>query len=286
VLSEDRIGPGKNFSAIIPAQKRFGRLVQRYWALFKVSFQERMEYRWNTFMFMGMALLPALVAIYLWGNVYGANNNPEARTYITTYYLVACFIGWRIADYQWILMFDIREGRMANFLLRPMSYPAKSFWYEAGGRSWSTILTIPVFVLVAFTLGQDFRAPANPLYWLLAILAFLVAFVLNFFITMSLGLVTIWQNQPEGFFALYGVASRCLGGTLVPLALMPFGVGDIAQWLPFAYIYSLPIRIFLGLPIEQALQGFAVQLGWLAIAALFFGWLWRKAIWRYEVFEG
>lgn len=273
-------------TSIKPAENQAGKLLRRYWSLFKVSFQERMEYRWNVFMYMGMALLPALVAIYLWGLVYGANSNPQARTYITTYYLVACFIGWRIADYQWNFMFEIREGRMANFLLRPMSYPAKTFWYEAGGRSWSTILTIPVFTVVALLLGNDFRISSSPFNWLLAILAFLVAYVMNFFITASLGLVTIWQNQPEGFFALYGVASRALGGTLVPLALMPFGFGDFAQWLPFAYIYSLPIRIFLGQPLEQTLQGFAVQLLWLVVTGLFFRWLWRKAVHRYEVFEG
>lgn len=263
-----------------------GPIIQRYWTLAKLSFQERMEYRWGTLMFMILCLLPALVGIYLWGVVFNTTNNPAATRSVTTYYIVAAYVGWRIAQFHWEIMFEIREGRMANALMRPMSYPATLFWYEVGGRAWSTVLTTPVFVLLALLMGNNFQAPADIFAWLLAILAFMIAFVLSFFVTATLGLITIWQNQPEGFFALYSVGAQWMGGVYVPLALLPTAISDWLQWLPFAYIYSLPVRIFQGLPAEKILQGFAVQLGWLTLAALFFNWMWRKAVRRYEVFEG
>lgn len=265
---------------------KLNQLWHRYWTLCKVSFQERMEYRWNTFYYMLMAVVPALVAIYLWGVVFSTGRSNESVSQITTYYLVASFIGWRIADFHWLIMWDIREGRLANYLLRPMSYPAATFWYEAGGRSWSTVQTLPIFVVMAILLGDNFKAPANPLNWLLTLIAFLVAWVLNFFITASLGLITIWQNQPEGFFALYSFGARCLGGVLVPISLMPGGFGEWLQWLPFAYIFSLPVRIFQGLPADKILQGFTVQAFWLLLSILFFRWVWRKAMFRHESYEG
>ena len=262
------------------------RSLARYWTLCKVSFQERMEYRWNTLFYLGVSLLPSLVSIYLWSAVFGGNNNPAAVRHITTYYLVAGFIGWRIADFHWQTMWEIRDGRMATDLLRPISYPAKLFWYEVGGRTWSTLLTTPAFVVLAFALGDNFEGPSNGLTWLLTFVAFGVAFVLNFFMTAALGLVTIWQNQPEGFFSLWGAMARGLGGVVVPLSLLPGGIGDWLQWLPFAYIYGLPIRIFQGLSAAQIWQSFGVQLVWLIVAVLVFRWAWRKAVRRYEVFEG
>ncbi|NWJ46807.1 MAG: ABC-2 family transporter protein [Chloroflexi bacterium] len=274
----------KKIEPLTPGRWRF--VFRRYWTLCKVAFQERMEYRWNVLFYSMLALLPVMVGIYLWTTIFNSRNDPQAVKYITTYYLVAGFLGWRIAQYQWTIMFEIREGRMATGLLRPMSYPAKTFWFEVGGRTWSTIITIPVFVLAAVFLGENFKLPENGWTWALVLLSFMLAYVLNFFITASLGLLTVWQNQPEGFFALYGFGSGALGGTMVPLALMPGGIGDILQWLPFAYIYSLPARIFLGISAEQLVQGLAVQVVWLVIAALFFKWMWRKAIQGFEVYEG
>jgi ABC-2 type transport system permease protein len=135
-------------------------------------------------------------------------------------------------------------------------------------------------------MGSNFVTPNNIFPWLGAALAFVISYVMSFFMTASLGLLTIWQNQPEGFFILYDISSKWLGGALVPLALMPGWIGDWLQWLPFAYLYSLPVKIFMGMPGEQILQGIAVQLGWLALAVIFFSWFWRKALDRYEVFEG
>ncbi len=218
--------------------------------------------------------------------VFENTTNPHLVRYITTYYIVASFVQWRIARYDWNILNDIREGRLANYLLRPMSYPATIFWYEAGGRSWSTLLTLPVYVLVIVLLRNDFALPPDGLTWVLTFIAFLIAYLLSFFLTASIGLIVVWQNQPDAFSYLYDTLSRWLGGTMIPLTLMPFGLGIWFQWLPFAYIYNLPVRIFLGLPPDQILEGFAIQLAWLLVMILFFRWLWRKALLRYEGFEG
>lgn len=269
-----------------PANSDWRSLLRRYSMLCRVSFQERMEYRWNILFYVIVTIVPALIAMYLWTTVFAADNNPTAVRDICTYYVVATFVTWRIAEFQWNMMQEIRDGKMANSLLRPMSYPAKLFWYEVGGRTWSTILTLPVFIILAFALGDNFKMPDNFGTWLLAILAFLIAYVLNSYLTMMLGLLTIWQNQPEGIFAVYWTLARWFGGSFVPLAFMPGGIGEVLEWLPFAYVYTLPVRIFQGLPPEKMLQGFAVQIIWLVVIGLAFRWTWQKALNRYEVFEG
>lgn len=275
-----------NLSTTEKSWTRWKYIFRRYWTLCKVSFQARMEYRWNTLLWMTISIVPILVGMYIWSSIFGSKNSPAYVRYIVSYYLVAGYIGFRIADFNWEFLFNVREGRLATSLMRPMSFPATIFWSEAGGRTWSTILTTPFFVVIAFLLGNNFEMPNNIWPWLLTLVAFLISFVMNFFLTASLGLITVWQNQPEPFFYLYWGLTRTLGGMVVPLALLPLGLGNWFQWLPFAYIYSLPTRIFLGLPTDQLLQGFAVQIFWLIVTGLFFNWLWRKAIRRYEVFEG
>lgn len=267
-------------------QPSLGRIVHRYWTLAKLSFQERMEYRWNILMYVSMSLLPAVITIYLWSTVFNAQNNKEALSYIVTYYIVAAYVGWRIHPYHWNVMWDVLQGRMATALLRPMSFPAKHFWYEVGGRVWSTLLTTPLFVGLAFAMGDNFKVPTSGWNWLFSIVAFMVAYVVYFFMTFTLGLLVIWQNQCESIFVLFAVGSQWLGGTLVPLALMPGWISEWLQWLPFAYIFGFPVKIFMGMPPEQIWQGFGVQLFWLVVSIVIYKIIWKKAINRFEVFEG
>ena len=40
--------------------------------------------------------------------------------------------------------------------------------------------------------------------------------------------------------------SVLLSGAIIPLALMPYGIGDVLVYLPFASLASAPLRIYTG----------------------------------------
>ncbi|HOG46554.1 MAG TPA: ABC-2 family transporter protein, partial [Anaerolineae bacterium] len=51
-----------------------------------------------------------------------------------------------------------------------------------------------------------------------------------------------------------------LTGAMVPLALLPWGIGDVFSWLPFAAMASAPLRIYTGT--GPALALLAMQAAW------------------------
>ena len=64
-----------------------------------------------------------------------------------------------------------------------------------------------------------------------------------------------------------------LSGSLLPLALLPWGIGNVFAWLPFASMASAPLKIYTGT--GDPLWLLPVQAGWSIVlwpAAL---WLWR-----------
>ena len=77
-----------------------------------------------------------------------------------------------------------------------------------------------------------------------------------------------------------------LSGAVVPLAFFPAPLAAVASWLPFGYLYSLPIRALLGdlAPGElgTALAGLA---GWIAVLSLALAFFSRRAV-RHAVVQG
>jgi ABC-2 type transport system permease protein len=76
-----------------------------------------------------------------------------------------------------------------------------------------------------------------------------------------------------GLAVAVGLALEFLSGALVPLALLPWGLGEVFAWLPFAATASAPLRIYTGT--GDALPLLAMQAGWAVALWPLANWLWR-----------
>jgi ABC-2 type transport system permease protein len=64
-----------------------------------------------------------------------------------------------------------------------------------------------------------------------------------------------------------------LSGALLPLALLPAGVGAVFAWLPFASMASAPLQLYVGT--GDAPRLLALQAGWSVLLWPLARWLWR-----------
>ena len=67
--------------------------------------------------------------------------------------------------------------------------------------------------------------------------------------------------------------SVLLSGAVIPLALMPWGIGGVLGYLPFAALASAPLRIYTGT--GDAVSLLALQAGWAAVL-----WLLAHLMWN------
>jgi ABC-2 type transport system permease protein len=208
-----------------------------------------------------LRFLRVAVMLSIWRILFAGKGTVSGMTLETvlTYALIAevfaeplaCRTGLEVAFW---------EGTIATRFLRPLGFVGL-FAAEMLGR-WG-------FGFCAFSLPLLFAAPllgVNPLpaspgaaglFLLSLALSVAVGLALDFiFAALILWLdVSVWLI--ERFRAAVGTL---LSGALLPLALLPWGLGKTLAWLPFAAMASAPLRIYTGT--GDALHLIALQAGW------------------------
>jgi ABC-type uncharacterized transport system permease subunit len=165
------------------------------------------------------------------------------------------------------------EGTMVTRFLRPMGMITQ-FVAEMAGRWAFTFCSFSLpLLLVAPLLGVDPRpasVSAAGLFLLSLGLAILIGLALEFFFAALMVRLDLSVWLLGSFRSAVGTL---LSGALLPLALLPWGLGRALEWLPFAATASTPLRIFTGT--GEPLPLLAAQAGWALALWPLAGWVWR-----------
>jgi ABC-2 type transport system permease protein len=93
-----------------------------------------------------------------------------------------------------------------------------------------------------------------------------------------MNVVAFWTLETFAIQLMVRWASDLLGGQIVPLDFFPGALGTIVENLPFAAIYSTPLRIYIGeLPPSVWAAAIGGQVLWLGLFAVISATVWRLA---------
>jgi len=176
----------------------------------------------------------------------------------------ACRIG--LEDSLW-------DGNVATRFARPMSL-VEQFTSETVGK-WAVgwvLCSIPL-LLAAPLLGVD-PWPASVAAGLLFAVSMVLSVSIGLALEFIMGALLVWfQLSPWSINRTRDAIAALVSGRVIPLALLPWGLGRAFEWLPFAAAVSAPLRIFIGAGDPLCLL--AVQAAW-AIG------LWPVALWMWR----
>ncbi|HEY3107854.1 MAG TPA: ABC-2 family transporter protein [Chloroflexota bacterium] len=218
-----------------------------------------------------LRLLRVLLLLALWRQILGPDGKAASYTTATvlTYTLIAEVFADQLAA-RTELVQTFWEGTFVNRLLQPVGLVGL-FVSEMVGR-WLfnlAIFSLPLLLLSPL-LGVDPRPAsfgAAALFVASLVLAVSVGVALDFIF----GGLTIALEAPVWLIEyVRGAIVAVLSGVLLPLDLLPWGLGAILDYLPFAATASTPLRIYVGT--GAALPLMLVQLGWSVV-------LWPLALW-------
>ena len=191
--------------------------------------------------FLRVALLLSLWKMLLAGRSVGGMSLSAALTYTWLGEVLSEPLACRteLGNALW-------DGSIATRVLRPGPLLGQ-FVAEAAGR-WVfgfVFFSVPLF-LIAPVLEVDIR-PAGPL----ALALFVPGLLLAMTVAISLealygaGLVLLEQNL-WAFQRVRAALELLLSGRVIPLPLLPWGLGAWFGWLPFAAVAAAPLQIYTG----------------------------------------
>jgi ABC-2 type transport system permease protein len=222
-----------------------------------------------------LRLLRVIVLLTLWRTVLGSSTQDDVAMSlgsVLTYTVVAELFAPQLATRTTLTM-AFWQGTIVVRFLRPMGL-VRQFTAEAAGQ-WLVhfvCFSVPLLML-APVLGVDPR-PASLVHG--------VCFVLSLGLAISVGLaleflfatLTVVLDQPVWTIEWVRTAiATLLSGSLLPLALYPWGVGAVFGWLPFAAMAWAPLAIFTGA--GDPLSLLLTQAGWSIVLWPVSRWLWN-----------
>ena len=114
---------------------------------------------------------------------------------------------------------DVRTGRLAVQLIRPLSYAATHFGQSTGERVVRFAANLTIGSLVALLLVGPIAFSVSGLG--MFVLSLPMAFAIDFLAGLLIGLCAFWLESTQGIALIYSRLLMVLGGLLLPLTVYP-----------------------------------------------------------------
>jgi ABC-2 type transport system permease protein len=213
------------------------------------SFKQAATYRGE--LFFKILTVPTFVFIYyyIWkalfhvgGDIVKGVSFEQMIVYITVGQLLSTFIAMEIV---FELEEHIRDGQIIMLLLKPYDIQLYFLFVVLGQTFYFLIFQLPiVLILAVILLGA---VPTVSIVTIIGvIIAAIGAFIITYSINFIIGMLSFWLWEIEPLDRLNMVCILSLSGSIIPLWFYPKILADIAGYLPFKYIYQIPVSIFIG----------------------------------------
>ena len=249
-------------------------LAKKYLALFRVRFQNEMQYR--------VAALAGVCTQFVWGFMEillfrafyaGGGEMPMTFSQLVTYeWLQQAFLALFML---WFWDKDIIEaitgGNIAYELARPMDLYNMWFTRVAAQRMARALLRCLPILLVAFLLPEPYRMslPVSFGAFLLFVVSTALGLCVVAALTMLVYALTFFTMSASGVRIFAASIAELLSGAVVPLPFFPEKWRLLAELSPFAAVQNLPLRLYSGnLAGDKALFYLGMQVFWLVALVL------------------
>jgi ABC-2 type transport system permease protein len=224
--------------------------------------------------YFGLKFLWVAVLLAVWRAVFEGRGMVDGMTLDTvlTYTLIAAVFGdqmmaeTRIVNTMW-------DGTIATHLLQPL--PVEGIFTAEMFGEWSIgfgLVSIPL-LFMAPSWGIN-PLPADLMAGLLFVPSLALAIAIGVALDFLYGALTMALNINIWILDQFRVAvGTVLSGAFLPLQLMPWGLGKVFAWLPFASMGAAPLQIYTGT--GEPARWLALQVFWCVV-------LWPCARWAWN----
>jgi ABC-2 type transport system permease protein len=185
------------------------------------------------------------------------------KTELVTYYIVSMTISQFVTCYlMWDICWDIREGFVTSFLIKPFPFFAFNVGRNFSWRVAKLALFIPIITIVYYVyLGSR---PVSPLhftaeFWATLVLAHTLSFLAGYWVSM----IAFWTVEFFSILRLYLLSELLLSGRLFPNGAIPGWARSLSDCLHFQYTNAFPVEVLMGRHTHaEVMRGLLIQFCW------------------------
>lgn len=186
---------------------------------------------------------------------------------------------------MWEFGYNLREGRIAIELLRPVNLQVYFYTQYQANMVAFLAWNIPMALVATFLFGLIW--PTSLATWGVFLVSVFLGRTVLYFFDWVLACITFYTTEVWGLGVLLTGFGMFASGALVPLVMMPAWLQSVLQSLPFAQVVYVPIALLTGiLPVSEAPRLWLVQLAWIAGLGIFSQFFFRIAIRKVTVQGG
>lgn len=256
----------------------------RYVRIFAIHFQEAFALRSRSVVWFLIALLNPLTYFLFWSGMYAGNQIPFAQwniSSIATYYFLLVIAGSLLIVHieEDVAHWDIQQGGLSRYLLKPFSYIRLKFFEELPWRIIQAFFGVIIFIMFWILFGSFIAVAHTPLDIALAVFIIVLGFIISFIFKMIVGISALWLTDYSGLQQLVEAIIFIFAGMLMPLEFLPNGLQQIAYATPFSYIIYFPLMAFQGkLTLIESIRTIGIQFIWIVLLAGIYQVLWKKGV--------
>jgi ABC-2 type transport system permease protein len=251
----------------------------------KIAILSQFQYRAANYFYMIGMIAEPVIYLVVWSTVAQSQGGSVAG--YTPGYFAAYYIVWTLVRNMNIVFTPygweerIQRGQLSSELVAPIHPLHRDISYFAGWKVVVIVLWLPL----ALVLSLIFKPDLHPtlLQGVVFFFAIWGAYLIRTMLLSLLGMICFWTTRVGAIYELFFAAELILSGRLVPMALMPVWVQQVASFLPFQWTFFFPIEALVGqlTPVEL-FSGLGMQLLWIVIGTLAVRMVWRWGIRQYS----
>lgn len=260
-------------------------MMQKYWTIFKISFQQEFAYRLNFVMWRLRNILQIFLIFFLWSTVFSdptRNLFGYDRVKILTYVFGILIVKSIVLSSSDVLVAnEIAGGGLTNYLLKPVSYFKYWLTRDLSSKALNLFFAIFEFSILYLILKPQIFFQTNYFNLISLVISIALAILIYFTILFITSFVSFWTPEMAWgtqFFVIV-IIVEFLSGGLFPIDVLPQGIQNVLYLTPFPYLIFFPLQIYLG-KFSQALiiKGILIAIIWTGILWFFMKSLWAKGL--------
>ena len=246
------------------------------WKIIHIDLKKLKEYRSEFFANFMSAPIKLIIYAGLWYiiTIYNSNSNISFN-WIISYFVNVIIFEVLITPFCVItydLMNDIKTGNLDIYLVKPYPYLSMKFF----SNSKTFILFFPILFL---NIILNFKSISLKEFIFVLILHITVI-ILVYLLFIIVGIFSFYIESVLALRDNMWNLIRLFSGSIIPISMYPEWLKNIANFLPFKYIYYEPINIILSGSIT--VNDIILQILWIALLFIIVEIMWKISLKRYS----